>query len=248
MVKSLFKILIVTSFLAVFALGSFAYFNSLPWLTILSEDFNECRISGYNTIQGEVGYFVIQDTSDIITYEIAPNQNGYILFNDENGDHQSDSCLVGLPIESFLEDKLFVEFDLSAGQEDSNLAAVLSDEDDLDVLVFSTGDNGCWFVNGEDICIPYSSGIVYTVSIMIEVDHIGGPALYTIHCQEKDKPETGILLDTGLLLGFEYGQMIDQIRFEKPSMTPSGVFTLDNVIMQLVTMPVIQNGTSPNNP
>jgi hypothetical protein len=248
MVKSLFKLLIVASFLAVFALGTFGLTNGLPWLTILAEDFNECRISGFNTIQGEIGYFIIQDTCDIIQHEVALNQNGYILFNDKNGDHQTDSSLIGVPIESFLEDKLYVEFDLSAGQEDSNLATVLSDEDDLDVLVFSTGNNGCWFVNGEDICIPYKAGVVYTLSIMVEVDPNGGPALYAIHCQEKNQPETYILLDTGLLLGFEYGQMIDQIRFEKPSMTPSGVFILDNVIMQLVTAPVPQNGTSPNNP
>ena len=84
--------------------------------------------------------------------------------------------------------------------------------------------------------------------IMVEVDPSGGPALYTIHCQEKNQPETYILLDTGLLLGFEYGQIIDRIRFEKPSMTPSGMFVLDNVIMQLVTAPVSQNGASPNNP
>lgn len=242
MIKSIAKTLTVTAALAVLCLCTLAAFNDLPWVTVLSEDFNECRINSLNVIEAEVGCFVVDDPNSIIEHEVAANLNGYIVFDDQYGENLEDSDLIGVPDEGFIEDKLYIEFDLCANQEDSCFSAVLSDEDDLDVLLLSVRENGNWFVNDVDLQIPYSSGVIYSVTMQIEVDPLGGPALYSIHYQEKDRPETYGLLDAGLLQDFPYGNMIGLLRFEKPCMTPSGRFVLDNVIMQLIVAPTSQGG------
>jgi hypothetical protein len=244
MIKSLPKVLTVTAALVVICLCTLASFDDLPWVTVLAEDFNECRINSFNVIKADVGYFVVEDPNSVIKHEVAANLNGYIVFNDQFGENLEDSVLFGVPDEKIIEDKLFLEFELCANQENSCFSAVLSDEDDLDVLLLSVRDNGNWFVNDVDLGIPYSSGIGYLLSVMIEVDPLGGPALYSIHYQEKDKPETYDLLDAGLIQNFLYGQTVGILRFEKPCMTPSGRFVLDNVLMQLVVSPISQGGSN----
>ncbi len=233
--SKLLKPLIVLVALILFGLCSFASFGSGLWETILAGDFDDCNVN-QNTITGEVGVFHLDDPFRIISHVTGEQSNGFILFTDSEGDNPLGSSLCGVPIKGFLEQQLLFEFDVTAFQESSSLFAVLTDEDDLDVLLLGLGSNGNWFVNGVDTGFSYLADVGYSVSVMLEVDSSSGLGLYSIYVEEIGSPGSAILIDSGLAANFNYGRLIDEIRIEKPGHSASGSFIIDNILMQCVSV------------
>ncbi len=235
MKQSVLKSLLIAGALAVFGLCCLGAFEYGSWITILEDDFDHCRVE-FNIIEAEVGYFYLEDPYSIIEPVFDAFQNGVIRFQDQVGNNAQRTALFGYPREEFFEIRLVVEFDLVASQDDSSMKAVLTDDDDLDVFLCSMGDNGNWFINGQDLQIPYQEDVTYTVNIFVEVDPSGGPTLFAVIFFENGSPSFEVL-DTGVISDFHYGDKIKNIRFEKPALSPAGTFYLDNVLMQYSITP-----------
>jgi|GEM_PF-2804932 len=237
-----FKTLTVISLLGILGLCGLASFGEGTWLTILADDFDHCLIKG-SIIEAQCGQFLLENPDQIISLEVGSNHDGYIVFNDYGIFNGDGNAFVGCPIEPFVEDKLFVDFDLISAQTDSCLRCTLSDEDDLDVLFCSMGNTGTWQLNGYDTLIPYASGVEYRVSITLEVDRVGfGPASYTVYCSENGG--LPFLLGAGVLPDFPYGRSIKEIRFEKPAGSVEGIFVIDDINLEFVIYPEDYNNTN----
>jgi hypothetical protein len=233
--SKLYKTLIVLVALVLFGLCTFASLNSELWETILAGSFDHCNVT-QNTIDGEVGFFVLDDPFRIISHVRANLVDGYILFTDSEGDNPLGSRLTGFPITGFLEQQLLLEFEVTALQENSSLWAVLTDEDDLDVLLLSLGNNGNWFVNGLDTGFSYLADVNYIVSILLEVDSSSGLGLYSIYVEESGSSGGATLIDSGLAVNFHYGRLIDEMRIEKPGHSASGSFIIDDILLQRLSV------------
>lgn len=231
MMKLTLKILVVAAALGLFGLCSLASMYNSDWITILADDFNDCRITS-QYIEGMVGHFVIVDPNEHIEL-IVNGQEGYILFEDEEGGCPEPTLFYGVPVQDFTKDHLQVFFDLTAFQETTTFSAALTDEDDLDVLNLSMGNNGHWFLDGVDTDVHYVAGLTYSVMIEIAVDPFGGPASYAVLLKEISAPYYS-LLSEGYLPGFTTGMMISKALFEKPAFSAAGQIALDNVFMHFV--------------
>lgn len=231
MMKSTLKILVVTFALGLFGLCSLASMYTNDWITILADDFNDCRIQS-SYIEGMVGHFIIEDPFDQVQL-IVDGQEGHILFEDEEGNCAEPTRFYGIPVEGFERDHLQLFFDITAYQETTTFNAKLTDEDDLDVLNLSMGCNGHWFVDGVDTDIPYVAGKAYSVMIEIAVDPSGDPSPFTVMYKEVGGAYYMVLME-GFIPGFTSGDIIAKLLFEKPAYSPAGQIALDNVYMHYV--------------
>ncbi len=231
MMKSTLKILVVVTALGLFGLCSLATMYSNDWIVILADDFNDCRITS-QYIQGMVGYFVIEDPNEHVEL-VVNGPEGYILFEDEEGGCSEPTRFYGIPVECFVKDHFQIYFDLTAFQETTTFNAKLTDEDDLDVLNLSMGNNDHWLLDGVDTDVHYVAGVAYSVMVEIAVDPLGGPASYAISLKETTAPFYSILSE-GFLPGFTTGKMIAKVLFEKPAFSAAGQFALDNIYMHFV--------------
>jgi len=231
MMKSTLKILVVVTALGLFGLCSLASMYTNDWKTILADDFNDCRITS-QYIQGMVGHFVIEDPNEHVEL-IVDGPEGHILFEDEEGGCLEPTRFSGVPVEGFVKDHLQVFFDLTAFQETTTFNAKLTDEDDLDVLNLSMGNNGHWFLDSVDTGVHYVAGVTYNVMFEVSVGPLGGPASHAVLLKEKSAPFYS-LLSEGFLPGFTAGDVIASLLFEKPAFSAAGQIALDNVYMHFV--------------
>ncbi len=229
MIKSTLKILVVAAALGLFGICSIASVYSNDWITILADDFNDSRIISHY-IEGQIGFFLIEDPNEHIQL-VVNGPEGHILFDDEAGGCTDPSRFWGVPVETFSRDRFQVFYDVTSFQETTTFNAKLTDEDDLDVLNLSMGNNGHWLIDSVDTGVAYLAGMEYSVMVEIAVDPYGGTASYAIFLKEKTAPAYE-LLSEGILPGFTMGRVVEKVLFEKPAFSAAGQLALDNIYVQ----------------
>ena len=239
------RFLTVALLLGLLILGALATTYSENWNTILGDSFDDSEIVG-GVIDSPVGLFLIDDPLGMISRQTS-GPDGFIRFLSLDARISDESALIGYPEIPFVEDHLLFDFKLLPYQTDCVLKATLNDDDDIPIFTVSAGDNGDWWVNGVDTQVSYEAGVEYEVTCFVDVDGQGGPAAFAVFVTEIDgSQQPCIMIASGDLPLFLYGDEIDTMSVVMPAGPNPGTFDVDEIYLKIEDLGASTSGPDPD--